>query len=214
MSLELIIFDCDGVILESVDAKLRAFGRVGADFGPEAADRLTLYHKLHLGVSRSEKFAWLYREYLGREILPQENDDLCTRFASYCLDEVSASALVPGIREVLEAWKGRIPMYVASGTPEGELQNILLRRDLAGYFDGIRGFPPNKQGLLSAILKQTGASPSSTLMVGDGSTDQYAAEAVGSLFYGRGEAFRDSGYPWHEDMTQLNEYLTTLYQTP
>lgn len=214
MSLELIVFDCDGVILESVDAKTRAFGRVGAEFGQEAADRLVLFHTLHGGVSRSEKFAWLYRECLGRDITGEENEILCDRFASYCLEEVFQSALVPGIMDVLGAWKGRVPMYVASGTPHDELDQVLEQNGLAAFFDGIYGFPPGKTDLLRLIVKKSGASPSSTVMIGDSATDQHAAEAVHTLFYGRGEFFRHSGYPWHHDLTRLSAYLEALYDAP
>lgn len=214
MALELIVFDCDGVILESVDAKTRAFGRVGQEFGQEAADRLVMFHTMHGGISRSEKFAWLFREVLGRDITPEENAVLCGRFASYCLDEVCRSVLVPGVRQVLEDWKGRVPMYVASGTPHEELGEVLTRTGLAGYFDGLYGFPPGKTDLLETIVSKTGASPSATVMVGDSITDQRAAEAVHTLFYGRGEFFRHSGYPWHEDLTQLSAYLETVFREP
>ena len=43
MALSLIVFDCDGVILESVDAKTKAFGQVAEPLGAEARDRLLLY---------------------------------------------------------------------------------------------------------------------------------------------------------------------------
>ena len=51
MALSLIVFDCDGVILESVDAKTKAFGQVAEPLGAEARDRLLLYHTLPGGVS-------------------------------------------------------------------------------------------------------------------------------------------------------------------
>ena len=40
MALSLIVFDCDGVILESVDAKTKAFAQVAEPLGAEARDRL------------------------------------------------------------------------------------------------------------------------------------------------------------------------------
>ena len=49
MALSLIVFDCDGVILESVDAKTKAFAQVAEPLGAEARDRLVLYHTLHGG---------------------------------------------------------------------------------------------------------------------------------------------------------------------
>ena len=53
MALSLIVFDCDGVILESVDAKTKAFGQVAEPLGAEARDRLLLYHTLHGGAKCS-----------------------------------------------------------------------------------------------------------------------------------------------------------------
>lgn len=214
MSLSLIIFDCDGVILESVEAKTRAFARVGAGYGDEASQRLVEYHREHGGVSRFKKFAWLFEQVLGRPVSEQDMHNLGERFADYCLDEVIRSDLVPGIMMVLDRWKGVVPMYVASGTPQKELEDVLAARGLAPYFAGICGTPPGKADLLRNILKETGAHPSSVVMVGDSSTDQYAAEAVRCLFYGRGEYFRHSEYPWHDDLTRLNEYLEELHQEP
>ena len=62
MALSLIVFDCDGVILESVDAKTQAFARIGAEFGEEARDRLVAYHAMYGGVSRYKKFEWMFQE--------------------------------------------------------------------------------------------------------------------------------------------------------
>ena len=86
MALSLIVFDCDGVILESVDAKTKAFAQVAEPLGAEARDRLVLYHTLHGGVSRREKFAWLYREVFHREITHEEMEDSLMRPGSFILN--------------------------------------------------------------------------------------------------------------------------------
>lgn len=210
MALSLLIFDCDGIILESVEVKDMAMKRVGDDFGPELSDRLVMYHKMHGGVSRFKKFAWLYKEYLGKEITREEEEALNEKFVRYALEAIMVCPLVPGVEDVLKCWKGRLPMYVASGAPQEELDFLLQKRGIAHYFDGIYGSPPGKAELLRTILQKTGASPSETVMIGDSSTDQYAAEATHTLFYGRGEYFRHSGYPWHDDLTGLNDYLETV----
>lgn len=212
MSLSLVIFDCDGVILESVDAKTHAFARVASRFGQEASDRLVAYHRANGGVSRIKKFEWLFAEVLHRELSAETLDTLVTDFAQFSLDEVLHCAEVPGVRSVLERWKGRVPLYVASGAPQAELHDVLRERGLDGYFDGIFGSPPGKADLLRAILKSTGVPSCDAIMIGDSSTDLYAAEAVHTRFYGRGEYFRHSGYPWHDDLTQLNGYLEELAQ--
>ena len=211
MSLSLIMFDCDGVILESVDAKTRAFARIGSDYGPEAAEQLVAYHNLHGGMSRYRKFEWLFTQVLDRPITEEMQQDLNTQFTGYCLDEVNRCPLVPGVQEVLDRWKGRVPMYVASGAPHDELVEVLTMRKLAGYFDGIYGSPPAKTALLQKILEKTGIHPANAIMIGDSSTDQHSAEAVTTRFYGRGEYFRHSGHPWHADLTLLNDHLEELF---
>lgn len=207
MALSLIVFDCDGIILESVDIKTRAFYRIGLDFGQEAADRLVMYHTAHGGVSRYDKFDWLYEEYLGKKITPEEKAALGDKFARYALEEVERCGLVPGIREALDAWHGRVPLYVASGAPHEELVLILEKRGLSRYFAGIFGSPPGKTQVLRSIVEQCGVLPSETVMVGDSSTDMYAAQAVGTLFYGRGRYFAGTDHPWADDLTGLNAWL-------
>ena len=216
MALSLIVFDCDGVILESVDAKTKAFGQVAEPLGAEARDRLLLYHTLHGGVSRREKFAWLYREVFHREITPdiyrcciQCTDCNSDRWVD-TLDNVLNAPLVPGVMDVLERWHGRVPMYVCSGTPQEELQSVLEQRGLARYFTGICGTPPAKAELLKGIVRKERIDPADAVMVGDATTDSDAAEAAETLFYGRGPFFENTAYPHGSDLTGLNRWLEEL----
>ncbi len=214
MALQLIIFDCDGVILESVDCKSRAFERIGREYGLEAGEALLQYHLAHGGVNRVQKFQWFFQEVLGREIGPEEMETLKKKFVDYALAEIRGSAPVPGVLDVLERWKGRVPMYVASGAPHEELVDILEQKNLAAYFTGIYGAPPGKTELLRLILRETALPPLDTLMIGDSDTDRYAAEAVGAQFYGRGEYFNHSPWPWHHDLTKLNNFLEDMAKAP
>ena len=52
MALKCLVFDCDGVILDSVPVKTRAFARLAEPYGEEARDRFVMYHTVHGGVSR------------------------------------------------------------------------------------------------------------------------------------------------------------------
>ena len=134
MPLQCLVFDCDGVILDSVPVKTRAFARLAEPFGPEARDRFVMYHTVHGGVSRYKKFEWFFREVLGREISQEESTQWGRRFAEYALDEVRRCPLIPGVRDVLESWHGRLPLYVCSGAPEEELRLVLHERRLEGRY--------------------------------------------------------------------------------
>ena len=60
-TLKAIIFDFDGVICESVEAKTEAFRKVFLDY-PEHLDEIIAYHMTQGGVSRYIKFEYIFRE--------------------------------------------------------------------------------------------------------------------------------------------------------
>ncbi len=210
MPLSCIVFDCDGVLLESVDIKLEAFRRLAEPYGKRAEEEFVRLHATHGGVSRYEKFIWFFREFLGREITPEEAAAWNRRFGEFSDEALKNCPLVPGCLEVLHAWHGRVPLYVASGTPQMLLDEILATRGLSRYFSAALGTPPAKAALLQTAVDHAGAAPRNCVMVGDSSTDLDAAVRVGTCFYGRGERFRSSGFPWHTDLTQLNTYLEKM----
>lgn len=202
-----IVFDCDGVLLDSVPIKTLAFARLAEPYGEEARDRFVLFHAMHGGVSRYQKFAWFFREFVGREITPEESREWGERFAAYALEELGRCPLIPGVQEVLDGWFGRLPLYVCSGAPADELRQLLQVRGIARYFAGIHGFPPAKAGLLAQIVERSGVPAEETLMVGDAGTDRDAAEEVGTLFYGVGDFLKGGEYPWGEDLSGLDAWI-------
>lgn len=211
--LDAIVFDCDGVILESADLKSQAFFKIGEEFGPEIQKLFYEYHLEHTGVSRYEKFAWLYRAHLGREISPEESARLGAFFEQYCAEAVAKAPFVPGFQNVLNDIAGHLPLFVASGTPQGELRRILHERGLSSSFKAILGTPPAKSELLKRILTENSFNPGGVVMVGDGETDLQAALDNGTLFYGRGEIFKERGLPWSDDLEGFRFFLKEFQWT-
>lgn len=179
-----VVFDFDGVILESVAIKGRAFRDLVP--GDEALkDRVERYHFDHLGMSRYEKFAWIYRELLRRPLAAAEMADLDRRFGAVIASQMRACPFVPGASEFLHARAGRVPMFVASGTPERELKGIVDDRGLTPLFEGVYGCPPEKAETLGRIAREVGASAAELLFIGDGQSDADAARASGVTFVAR-----------------------------
>lgn len=209
MPISLVVFDCDGILLESVDVKTKAFGQTVAEHGSKAVTRLINYHMEHGGVSRYKKFEWFYTEVLGRKITEHELQTLAEHFKQLAFDGVMNAPMVQGAMEALESLHGRIPLFVVSGTPHEELVQVLNGRNLDRFFQGVYGSPPGKADLLRRIIKQQGVTPKEILMVGDSTTDLAAAEECGTFFYGRGEQVVQSGWPWSEDLHGLMEYINS-----
>ena len=202
-----MVFDCDGVILDSVDVKTRAFGQIVEEHGPEAVARMNEYHLANGGISRFKKFEWFYREVLGRQITQNELKTLGDRFSQLAFDGVMNAPMVTGAFECIKKLHNQIPMYVASGAPQDELTVVLEARNLTSFFKGVYGTPPNKTELLSRIIEKAGIAPKNTLMVGDSSTDLDAAQSCGAQFFGVGAGFAATQWPFGLDCTFLAQWI-------
>jgi len=53
-----LVFDCDGVVLNSNKIKTQAFYEATKQFGHESAQALVDYHVANGGISRYAKFEW------------------------------------------------------------------------------------------------------------------------------------------------------------
>ena len=202
-----MVFDCDGVILDSVDVKTRAFGQIVEEHGPEAVARMNEYHLANGGVSRFKKFEWFYREVLAREITQNELKTLGDRFSQLAFDGVMNAPMVAGAFECIKKLHNQIPLYVASGAPQDELTVVLEARNLTSFFKGVCGTPPNKTELLRRIIEKAGIAPKDTLMVGDSSTDLDAAQSCGARFFGIGVDFAATRWPFGLDCTFLAQWI-------
>ncbi|MCI0395261.1 MAG: HAD hydrolase-like protein [Chloroflexi bacterium] len=182
--LKAIIFDFDGVILESGDIKTQAFLELFADY-PDHQPAILQHHLANLGVSRYDKFAWIYRELLARPLAEAERERLGCDFSAIVLDKVLRCPFVPGALDALQLLQPHYCLFVASGTPQEELEFIVRRRNLNGYFAEVWGAPCKKAEIIRGILERHGLEPEETMMVGDGLSDYEAAVATRVGFIAR-----------------------------
>lgn len=208
--IQAIVFDFDGVLVESVDTKTQAFRTLFASEG-ENVERIVSLHLQHGGRSRYQKFAMIYRDILRREPASGEFESLGRRFESLVCDAVVSCPFVAGAREFLEEWSGRMPMLVVSGTPHNELVTIVERRGLACRFLEVHGSPPEKEEIADDILARCGWPAAEVLFVGDAMTDWRAAVHAGMTFVGRVPSGAESPFPVDvptiPDLTHLATYL-------
>ena len=208
-------FDFDGVLVESVDIKTRAYAHLFRDKEPEVVQRVIDYHLAHGGVPRFEKFHTIHRNILKRELNDERFRFLCNRFSRIVIDAVVAAPWVAGAREFLEYNRGRYQMFVVSGTPESELQAIVERRGMTRFFNAVRGSPKDKVTLLAEVENDLNLIREETVYVGDAETDWNAARTLGLNFLwrrspGGSQHFEGfSGSPM-TDLCQLEAHLSGI----
>lgn len=180
-----IIFDFDGVLVESVDVKTRAFARLFETYGPPVVQKVVEHHLAHGGMSRFEKIAYYYAAFLKKPLTREALDRLCARFAAMVVEEVVSAPLVEGAGSFLAENSIKYKLFVVSGTPQDELRIIVGRRGLDKYFEGVFGSPADKVLLTRRILERWDLQKDHVVFVGDSLTDYEAARNTGIRFLGR-----------------------------
>lgn len=191
-----IIFDFDGVVVESGDIKTQAFGDLYRTYGETVMTAVMQYHSANGGMSRYQKFHYFQQHLLKKPPLtPDEEQLLDQRFSELVVEAVIASETVPGAAKLIRKEAARIPLFIASGTPEAELKTIVMRRGLAPYFTAVRGSPTPKQMLIADILSSHALSPERVLMIGDALIDYQSAQANKIAFLGRVRSGDENPFP-------------------
>lgn len=206
-----VIFDFDGVILESASIKTEAFRVIARDYPKEQADALVRYHMEHMGISRHVKFRYFIEKILGEEYTDGKETALAERFRQIVFQRVMACPFVPGALEFLVRNYQKYDFYIASGTPDAEMHEVVTGRGLEKYFREVHGTPAKKAEIITDIMGRHGYDCSEVLFVGDAGTDRDAAAACGIAFVGRNtpenvEVFR-SVENRIDDLRQLEELI-------
>lgn len=169
-----LVFDCDGVILDSNQLKTKAFYQVALPFGEAAAQALVDYHIQNGGVSRYRKFEYFLQTILGIEIDPPQLSSLLATYANTVRAGLLTCAVTPGLHELRQA----LPYtrwLVASGSDQTELRDIFAQRQLSHLFDGgIFGSPDTKEEILLRE-SELGNLQTPALFLGDSRYDYIAA---------------------------------------
>jgi phosphoglycolate phosphatase-like HAD superfamily hydrolase len=176
-----LIFDCDGVLLNSNKIKSQAFYKAALPYGEKFAQTLMDYHVRNGGVSRYHKF-----EYFLNHIVPDKLTGPCLKnlldtFANEVHEGLLNCEIAEDILELRNVSRNE-KWFVVSGGDESELREIFKNRGLYELFDGgIFGSPKTKHEIISHVL-ETGNILKPSLMFGDSQLDHEVASCFGFDF--------------------------------
>lgn len=185
MKMKAIVFDFDGVLVDSVGLKNQAFEEIYQEHFGELTPDVQEYITKHGGLERAKKFTHFYEKSEGRPPTLDELELLSKLFAMKVKQVMIERALIPGVAKTLEELhKRNIPMYIASGTPHEELKEICHQIGLKEYFVEIYGAPHNKASVIRTAAERFTLPFTQILMVGDSMTDWHAAHMTACQFLG------------------------------
>jgi phosphoglycolate phosphatase-like HAD superfamily hydrolase len=184
MRFEAIVFDFDGTLIQSAEAKHDAFYRLFPDEAP--------YREIVAGIlkadpdgSRNDVIPRMMEAMIKRGLTLPPGQTAIDRIGAYAQATYAIQANVPecpGASDLLRDLHRRVTLYVSSNTPEVDLTTLLQKRGWADYFAGWFGHPRNKRDTLMAIVARHGGDPRRLAVVGDGESDETAAASVGCHF--------------------------------
>ena len=206
LDIRVVVFDFDGTLVDSAPIKTEAFTELYRPYGDEVAEEVRRRHLAAEGVSRFVKFREWHEELLGLSITDDDADRLSAKFDQLVEARIIDAPEIAGAHGALVALSEKLPMYVASATPEAPLRRIVVARGMSGFFAGVRGTPTTKTSVLKDVAKAHRCDRPQVLMVGDAESDRQAAQLAGASFVGVvpgergddrvGNARSVSSHPW------------------
>ena len=178
-----VVFDLDGTLVDTIGDLTTALNTTltELDLAPHSEDavRSMVGGGLAKLLERALAAHGADLEAIGRDTAVERI------FEHYAATPASSSELYPGAKETLAALtEAGIPCGICTNKPEPIARDLLEAMGIADAFGIIQGaeagFPrkPDPAGL-AHVVEMLGATPKTTLMVGDSEADVKAARAAG-----------------------------------
>jgi phosphoglycolate phosphatase-like HAD superfamily hydrolase len=209
-----LILDFDGVLVDSEGVKTQVFREVFECF-PHFIDQMMAFHAAYPSAPRHVKFGHL-AELLGRTSDSAFIAELSNNFSRKAVELTVACPAVIGAVEFLKEFSSRVPLYLASATPEPDLLEILRLRGWQNYFVEVFGYPPRpKSDAVRQALAIAGGDRHSVALVGDSPGDFQVACEAGIEFIGRdsGLSFSEPRPPLYPDMSAIAKVVRMRIQS-
>jgi HAD superfamily hydrolase (TIGR01509 family) len=175
---EAVVFDCDGLLVDTETGWTRAetalFAENGHPFGLEQK-------KLIIGTTL-EAAGVTMAGYFGR---PGDGPALAVRLHELVAIELAAGAdALPGARDLVRRLRGRVPIAVASNSPRSFVETALASAGLDDLFTHVLAaedvvHPKPAPDLYRAACMKLGAEPARSVAFEDSGTGVASARAAG-----------------------------------
>lgn len=172
---DVVIFDCDGVLIDINRLKCEAFGLAVNEYPAEIVDSFVIHCKETFGISRYVKFKEFFSDFANEAFQEQKYNRFLRTYSKICSQGYKDAELTPRCEQLLNhLYHLEKTLYVISGSDEAELNEVFTDRNLNKYFNGIFGSPKSKIEYTSHILEKHPYAKA--VFIGDSFADMLAAQ--------------------------------------
>ena len=179
-----ILFDFDGVILDSMPIRDYGFKEIFKDFDDGLVNKLLEYHNQNGGLSRYVKIKYFYNKLLKQEISEDKIINYADNFSKIMkIKLVDKRYLIADTLKFIKESYKKYNLHIVSGSDEKELQYLCKELGIDSFFQSVNGSPTHKNILVENVLATNRYIESETILIGDSVNDYDAATENNLVFY-------------------------------
>jgi len=198
-----IIFDFDGVLVESNAIRLEGFQTLFQSYSKLHVDRLIDFAKDNAGISRYQKIKYFFDKILNKSISDHLILDLAAQYSSIVKNKVVKAPYVTGALGFIAENYKKYFLAIVSASDQEELRDICEIRGINQFFYEILGSPDSKEQNFIKLRKR-GWIFRNSLFIGDSINDYNVALSLKIDFIGRNSGIFD----WNkvDSLLHINDF--------
>tara|TARA_B100001059_G_scaffold236519_1_gene287479 strand:- start:741 stop:1358 length:618 start_codon:yes stop_codon:yes gene_type:complete len=183
--MENILFDFDGVIINSVNVRTEGLKQTFQNYSKEKIEKLEIFHLQNRGLTKREKIKFFYNSILNKKITSKKIDYYSNEITKNIGNKLENKKLLINdtFKYINKNYK-KINMHIVSACEHKELINLTRKLNIEKYFCSINGSPQKKNLLIKEVLITHKYKNKNTIYIGDAINDYFAAKKNNIEFYG------------------------------
>ena len=173
-----IIFDFDGVIINSHKIKTLAVYNIFKSYGKNIGLKARKFHTKNIGKSRYFKFKYILQKITNSKNTKKEMKILDKKFDLFVEKKLKKLSPSKYLIRFLKNSKNSRNIYISTGTPKAKIIKVLKDKKLLKYFNKVYGAPHSKINHIKKIKKNN----EKCVFIGDSYEDFKAAKITNVKF--------------------------------
>ncbi len=183
--IKVILWDFDGVILDSMKVRDYGFQEIFKHFNTKKVEDLIVYHRVNGGLSRYVKIRYFYEEILSKDISEDEVNHYADQFSDIMKQKlIDKNNLISDCLDFIKREYKNYKFHIVSGSDQEELRYLCKELGIDHLFLSIHGSPTPKKQLVSDLMSTHKYLNNETCLIGDSVNDYEAAIHNKIGFYG------------------------------
>lgn len=180
-----VLWDFDGVILDSMEVRDIGFVEIFKGFDSKMVDELLDFHRTNGGWSRYVKIEHFLKNIAKVEYDQNKVVEYAERFSKIMkIELVKKKYLIQDSVEFIRQNHSKTNYHIVSGSDHKELNYLCKELGIADCFLSIQGSPTPKIKLVKDLLSANNYLIYETCLIGDSINDLEAAQSNSIAFFG------------------------------